>query len=86
MYNIVDLFIKNLTPGQVQDFAIKKGANLSSQEVMTIYNFIKNNGIRVLKNPSSFNLNDYKDSFTQENFSKIQEVLNEYYEKFKYYL
>ena len=86
MYNIIELFIKNLKKEQIKEFAIKKGANLSDEELDFTYNFIKNNYSQVLRNPDSYNLNLYKDHYSPKNFLIIQEIIDEYYQKFKIYL
>lgn len=86
MYNLVEKYIKNMTIDDVKNFSIKKGANLSENELNFTFNFIKNNYQNILKNPSLLDLERYKDKFTKENYEKIVKVFQEYSQKYSRYL
>lgn len=86
MYNLVEKYIKNMTIDDVNNFALKKGTNLSNDELSFTYNFIKNNYQNILKNPSLLDLERYKDKFSKENFEKIQKIFQEYSQKYSHYL
>ncbi len=86
MFNIIERYINKLTKDDINTFAQKKGANLSPQEIDFTYNFIKKNWYDVLKNPNLFDLNRYQNHYSKENFEKIKQVFNEYYQKFGSFL
>lgn len=75
-----------LTKEDVNNFAIQKGANLSEEELDFTYTFVKKNWKDVLKNPNLFDINRYKNKYQSDNFIKIKQVFNEYYQKFGSYL
>ena len=76
--NIIDLYIRNLKLDDVINFASKNNITLSNDEATFTYNFIKNNYKEVLKNKNSFNLNEYKEKFSEENFKKIEALIKKY--------
>lgn len=82
MFNIVSMYINKLTKDDVNNFALKKGANLSNEELDFTYLFIKKNWKDVLKNSSIFDIDRYKGHYSNENFLKIKQVFNEYLQKF----
>lgn len=86
MYNLIEKYIKNMTIDDVKNFALKKGANLSENELIFTFNFIKSNYQNILKNPSLLDLERYKDKYTKENYEKIVKVFNEYNQKYSHYL
>lgn len=86
MYNLVEKYIKNMTILDVKNFALKKGADLSENELNFTFNFIKNNYQNILKNPSLLDLERYKDKYSKENYEKIVKVFNEYNQKYSRYL
>lgn len=75
-----------MTIEDVKNFALKKGANLSDNELSFTYNFIKNNYQNILKNPRLLDLERYKDKYSKENYEKIQKVFQEYSQKYSRYL
>lgn len=86
MNNMIEKFIKNMTMNDVKNFALKKGANLSESELQFTYNFIKTNYKQILSNPQFLNIERYKDKYSKENFAKIKQVFQEYYQKYGRYL
>ena len=83
MYNLIKNHISKLTIQDVNNFAIKKDCYLSNQELAFTYNFIVNNWENFIKNPNSFNIDLYKNHYSQENFIKIKKIYQEYFDKFK---
>ena len=86
MYNLITKYIDSLTRDDINNFALKKGANLSNEELNWTYNFIKNNYQNILSNPSDFNIDMYRSHYSKKNFLIIKEVFNEYFTRFSHYL
>lgn len=86
MFNIIERYINKITKEDIKVFATKKGANLSPEELNFTFDFIKKNWRDVLKNPNLFDLDRYKNHYSENNFYKIKQVFNEYYQKFGSYL
>ena len=73
------MILKNkLTKEDIIAFAKKYQVYLNKQELDFVYQFIKNNNSEVLNNPKSFNLNKYKNNFTEENYNKLNTLYNKY--------
>lgn len=86
MFNIIGAYINKLTKDDINKFAISKGATLSNEELEFTYSFIKKNWKDVLKNPSIFDIERYSKYYSNDNFIKIKQVFNEYFQKFSSYL
>ncbi len=86
MFNIIERYINKLTKEDIKNFATKKGATLSSAELDFTFDFVKKNWKDVLKNPNLFDLKRYQNHYSKENFEKIKQAFNEYYQKFGTYL
>lgn len=86
MFNIIEAYMKKLSKEDINNFAIKKGANLSSEELDFTYSFVKKNWQQVLKNPNIFDIDRYQNKYSPQNFVKIKQVFNEYYQKFGSFL
>ena len=78
MINIVESYIKNINKEDITNFALKNNINLNNNELDFIYNFIKTKYKDVLSNPTNFNLVKYKHNFSNENFIKINAIVNRY--------
>lgn len=78
MLNIIEPYINNITKNDINSFAIKNNINLSNNELEFIYNFIKTRYKEVLNNPNNFSLSKYKNNFSNENFVKINGLINHY--------
>jgi len=78
MMNIIDLYVSNLRKDDIMIFAKKNDINLSDSELDFIYNFIKNNYKEAIRNKDNFNLDEYKEKFSEENFYKIEKLLKKY--------
>lgn len=86
MFNIIGAYINKLTKDDVNKFAISKGATLSNEELEFTYSFIKKNWKDILKNPSIFDIERYSKYYSNDNFIKIKQVFNEYFQKFSSFL
>ena len=86
MHNLIIKYINNLSIDDINTFAIKEGLQLTKTELNYLYIFIKNDYNLFLNNPNNFNIDDYKDRFSEENYPKIKEVFLKYFNKFKNYL
>lgn len=78
MLNVIESYVQNINKNDIYNFALKNNINLNNNELDFIYNFIKTRYKEVLSNPSSFNLVKYKNNFSNENFIKINAIVNRY--------
>ena len=78
MLNIIEPYINNITKNDINSFALKNNINLNNNELEFIYNFIKTRYKEVLNNPNNFSLTKYKNNFSNENFVKINGLINRY--------
>ena len=78
--------MNKLTVDDVNNFALSKNCSLSEEELNFTFIFIKKNWRDIISNPNVFDINRYKNNYTQENFSKITKVYQEYYQKYANYL
>lgn len=78
MLGMIEPYINNITKNDVNNFALKNNINLNNNELDFIYNFIKNRYKEVLSNPNNFSLARYKNNFSNENFVKINGLVNRY--------
>jgi len=76
--NIIEPYINNISKEDINNFAIKNNINLNKNELEFIYNFIKTKYKDVLNNPTNFSLVKYKNNFSNENFIKINAIVNRY--------
>ena len=82
MYNIIERYMNIIKKEDIQKFALSKNVNLNSDELDFTYLFIKKNWKEIIKNPSIFNIDRYKNKYSSENFPKIKQVYKEYFQKF----
>lgn len=78
MLNLIEPYINNISKTDINNFALKNNIKLNTNELEFIYNFIKTRYKDVLNNPSNFNLVKYKQNFSNENFIKINAIINRY--------
>ncbi len=86
MFNIIERYMQRLTMDDIRNFALSKDISLSDDELKFTYDFVKKNYQDVLKNPKLFDLDRYKNNYTEENFQKITKVFHEYNQKYSSYL
>ena len=78
MINMVEPYINKITKNDIYNFALNNNIKLNNNELEFIYNFIKTRYKDVLNNPNSFSLVKYKNNFSNENFIKINAIVNKY--------
>ncbi len=76
----------NLGVEDVNNFALKNNIMFSNEELDFTYNFIKKNWEAILTNPNSLQLYLYKSHYSDENFIKLEKLINYYYQKYGYLL
>lgn len=82
MYNIIERYMSMLKKEDVNNFAISKNIFLNNTELDFTYDFIKKNWREIVKNPNLFEIDRYKNRFSEENFKKVKQLFKEYYQKF----
>lgn len=83
---IIKSYINKLTQNDIKTFCIKKGLNLTKEELDLITHHIKNNYNTIIyENPKSI-LNELKIKLKTENYQKIEKLYIEYKNKYKNYL
>jgi len=78
LLNVIEPYINNITKEDINSFALNNNINLNKNELDFIYNFIKTRYKDVLSNPNNFSLVKYKNNFSNENFIKINAIVNKY--------
>ena len=78
MINMVESYVNKISKDDINSFALKNNINLTNNELEFIYNFIKTRYKEVLNNPNNFSLTKYKNNFSNENFVKINGLINRY--------
>lgn len=78
--------MEKLKKEDIQNFAIKNNVILSEEELAFTYQFVKKNWKIVLSNPNAFNLERYKDKFSEENYLKMNRLLKEYMTRYQSFL
>ncbi len=86
MFVLVERYINNLTINDLNNLAITKEIYLSPEELEFSYEFIKKNWQNVLSNHGVFDVDKYKDHYSEENFIKIKKLIKEYSIKYSNYL
>ena len=75
---LIERYITNLTIEDLALHAHKQGINLSEAELIFSFDFIKNNYQEVIKNPDNFDFQNYAGYYSEENFEKINNLINKY--------
>lgn len=86
MYVLIERYIDNMDIHDLNNLAISKGIGLSESELDFSYKFIKQNWQTILSNHGIFDIDKYKDKFSEENFIKIKKLIKEYSIKYSSYL
>ena len=66
--------------------AYKEIVFLDDDELTFTYDFVKKNYKEMLKNPSLFKIDRYKNKYKGNNFEKIKKVYIEYFSKYQRFL
>ena len=85
LLNLINNYLNNLDVKTINDFFISKDIYLNEDELNNIMNFIKKNP-NIMEHLNDFNIDDYHNQFTKENFSKIKSLYHETLIKYQHYL
>ena len=86
MFILIKRYIDNMDINDLNNLAISKGIGLSDEELNFSYNFIKTNWQTIISNHGVFDIDKYKDYYTEENFIKIKQLIKESRIKYSKYL
>lgn len=86
MFILIEKYIDKLTINDLNNLALNKDIHLSPEELDFSYHFIKKNWQSVLSNYNLFDINKYKNMYSEENFIKIKKLIREYTIKYGHYL
>ena len=86
MFNIIERYISKMSKEDINNFALSKNIYLSDNELSFTYDFIKKNYKSMLKSPQLFNIERYRNNYSEENFTKIVKVYQEYFQRYSNYL
>ena len=86
MFGLIERYINNLTIHDLNNLAITKEIYLSQEELEFSYDFVKKNWQNVLANHCVFDVDKYKEHYSEENFMKIKKLIKEYSIKYGNYL
>lgn len=86
MYSIIERYMSMLKKEDVFNFAVRNNIFLSNEELNFTYAFIKKNWQDIVKNPNLFEIEKYKNRFSEENFKKVKQLFKEYHQKFGSFL
>ena len=82
MNNIIENYVNKLTISDIKIFLEKNDIYLNKNELLFTYQNIKNNWKDILNNKDSFNINDYAKYYSKDNFNKLNNIINEYRNKY----
>ena len=83
---IINNYMNNLTKEKLNNFALKNNILLSPKELNFTFNFIKKNYLDILNNYNNFNIDNYKQYYSNENFNKIKSLIKIYQQKYGHLL
>ena len=86
MFILIERYINNMSIHDLNNLAISKGIGLSSEELEFSYSFIKKNWKNILSNKGMFDIDKYRNKFSEENFVKIKFLYKEMLFKYGSYL
>lgn len=78
-------YIDKLTIQDVKNFANSNNVILNQEQLIYVYDLIKNNWKQVLNN-DTYALNKVKEKFDDETYVKIEKLYYEYKKKYQNYL
>lgn len=86
MFILIERYINNMSIHDFNNLAISREICLSQEELSFSYEFIKKNWKNVLSNKGLFDIDKYKDKFSEDNFVKIKSLYKEMLFKYGHYL
>lgn len=85
MFQLVKNYISKMSKEDLDNFAKKNDIYLNQEELDFLYRFVKKNYEAVWANPN-IDLTRYKKYFSEENFTKIINLISEYQTKYASFL
>lgn len=86
MFILIKRYIDNISIHDLNNLAISRDIGLSNEELEFSYSFIKKNWQNILSNKGLFDIDKYKNRFSEENFIKIKSLYKEMLLKYGSYL
>lgn len=86
MYFIIKRYMDNLSINDLNNLALSNGIVFSDKELEFSYEFVKKNWSSILSNKGLFDINKYKERFSDENFKKLNDLYKEMLFKYGNYL
>ena len=82
MINLIANYIENMNIYDLKTFLENNNIYLSNEELEYTYHFIINNWKNFINNPNSFVFSNYKDKYSEENYTKLNDLINTYKNKY----
>ncbi len=86
MFFLIKRYIDNMSIHDLNNLAISNGIGLNQEELEFSYSFIKKNWMSILSNKGLFDIDKYKDKFSEDNFIKIKRLYKDMLLKYSNYL
>lgn len=86
MFILIERYISNLSVSDLNNLALSKDIYLSNDELEFSYIFIKKNWKSIISNKGIFDIDKYKDKYSDDNFKKIKILYKEMLTKYGSYL
>lgn len=77
MFQLIKNYVSTLTKEKLNELALSKDINLSTDELDFSFRFLKKNYEALYSNPN-IDLSKFKSHFTEENYKKITTLIDEY--------
>ena len=82
MINIIANYIDNMKIDDIKEFLENNNIYLNNNELEFTYNFVIKNWKNFIINPNSFNFSNYKDKYSNDNYIKLNNLINTYRNKY----
>lgn len=73
-------YMNRIKKEDINNFSLKQGINISKKDLDIIYEYIKNDAMRILNNPIDV-INEIKDKVSYDVYNKILELYDKYKNK-----
>lgn len=77
---IIMEYMNRIKKEDINNFSLKQGINISKKDLDIIYEYIKNDAMRILNNPIDV-INEIKDKVSYDVYIKILELYNKFKDK-----
>lgn len=86
MFILIERYIDNLSVEDLNNLALKNNIIFNQTELNFSYDFIKKNWRTILSNHGYFEIEKYKEYYSDENFNKIMNLYKELRIKYSNFL